>query len=240
MKILLSPAKTFAKELIKANDVPYFFSEANILMNKLKQTPKSVIQKKMKLSDNLLLDVISYIDTFGENRYQAIYTYLGQAFKAFHVKSLDDKSLAFMQDHLMILSGLYGILKPFDGISLYRLEMQDTTIDNLYSFWQPKLDYYFKTLCKDKMIVSLLSEEYLKVLPNDLNVYHIDFITIKDGMPQKRSMEVKTMRGKFARYLIEHHIQDLNHLKKIILDGYTYDQKLSSTHKLIFKKEVMK
>ena len=238
MKILLSPAKTFAKELTLANDVPYFFLEANELMNKLKQTSKSVIQKKMKLSDDLLLDVISYMDSFGKNAYQAIYTYLGQAFKAMNVKSLDDSSLSFMQDHLLILSGLYGILKPFDGISLYRLEMQDTTIGHLYTFWKPKLDHYFKTLCKDQIIISLLSEEYLKALPKNLHVYHIDFITIKDGLPQKRSMEVKTMRGKFARYLVEHKVSSLSHLKKIILDGYAYDEMLSSTHQIIFKKEV--
>jgi cytoplasmic iron level regulating protein YaaA (DUF328/UPF0246 family) len=238
MKILLSPAKTFAKELTLANDMPYFFSEANHLINRLKQTPKSVIQNKMKLSDDLLKDVLSYLDSFGIKAYKAIYTYQGQAYKSFDVKSLDEKSLSFMQDHLLILSGLYGILKPYDGISFYRLEMQDQTVENLYSFWQAKLNHYFNTFCKDEMIISLLSDEYSKALPKELPVYSIDFIMIQDNKIQKKSMELKTMRGRFARYLIEHKIKELNELNKIVLDDYTYDKDLSSPYKIIFSKEV--
>lgn len=240
MKILLSPAKTFAKDHIYANEVPYFEREAKHLHNALKKITPEYLQKQMKLSDDLLTEVLFYIKSFGKEKYQAIYTYKGQAFKSFDVLSLDQTSLTYMRDHLLILSGLYGILKPDDGISLYRLEMKDLTLGNLYTYWKPKMKSYFDSFCKGELIINLASEEYAKVLPLHMNIITIDFFEIKDGKLQKKSMAIKTMRGKFARYLIEHQIECLDHIKKIIIDGYHYHESYSHASTLVFIKEVNK
>lgn len=238
MKILLSPAKTFAKDLILANDVPYFHREAKHLNRELNKVSSEVIKRRMKLSDDLLLVVLLYIKSFGKNHYQAIYTYLGQAFKSFDVFSLDQAAKNYMNEHLLILSGLYGILKPQDGICLYRLEMQDQTITNLYDYWRPKFINYFNTFCKDEMIINLASEEYSKALPLHLKLITIDFIEMKDGVAQKRSMAIKTMRGKFASYLIKHQIEDIEVMKSIVLDGYRYNESISNANRFTYVKEV--
>lgn len=238
MKILLSPAKTFAKELILANDLPYFEHEAKHLMNALKKVPHTTIQNKMKLSDDLLIEVLFYIKSFGKTKYQAIYTYAGQAFKSFEVKTLDQDSLDYMENHLYILSGLYGILKPRDGISLYRLEMQDQTITNLYTYWKPKLKRYIHTFFQDELIINLASEEYRKALPESDHIYTIDFIEIEHEAIKRRSMTIKTMRGKFARYLITHKLTHLDQIKSIVLDDYQYDSSRSKGNTIVYVKEV--
>lgn len=238
MKILLSPAKTFAKDLILANDVPYFHLEAKHLNRELNKVSSEVIKRRMKLSDDLLLEVLLYIKSFGKNHYQAIYTYLGQAFKSFDVFSLDQAAKNYMNEHLLILSGLYGILKPQDGISLYRLEMQDQTITNLYTYWRPKFKNYFNTFCKDELIINLASEEYSKALLDHVKLLTIDFIEMKDSVAQKRSMAIKTMRGKFASYLIKHQIENIEVMKSIVLDGYRYHESYSKSDTYVYVKEV--
>ena len=238
MKIILSPAKTFHKDLLHSSDIPYFKSDANRLMRMLKKVSPDVIQSSMKLSDALIHDVVKMMREYDKLTSPAIYTYHGQAFKAFDVHSSSESDLIFMQDHLFILSGLYGIIKPFDVISLYRLEMQDHTLFSLYDYWKPKISKYLKTFCKDEIIINLASEEYSKVIPTSFKMITIDFIEMKQGNPKRISMNIKAMRGLCARYLIQNRITSIDDIKKITLNDYHFDPERSTSDIFVFKKEV--
>jgi len=238
MKMIISPAKTFNKELIHSEQEPYFIKDAKKLMKALKHVDKDQLKRSMKLSDALLHEVTSFMKQFGKQSFKAIYAYYGQAFKKFDVNTLSDDEINYMNEHLLILSGLYGILKPDDGISLYRLEMQDQTIQNLYHFWKPKINKYFKTFLKDELIIDLTSEEYQKVLPELHNIVHIDFLEIKDHQEKRISMTMKSLRGLFARKVIQEHIEDLDRLKTIEIDGFLYDPVRSDEKHMIYVKEV--
>jgi cytoplasmic iron level regulating protein YaaA (DUF328/UPF0246 family) len=238
MIILLSPAKTFSKNLIPSLVDPVFKREASVLQRALKRVPFSTIQTSMKLSDSLLEDVKTYIKHFGKESFQAISTYEGQAFKAFDVRSLDKDAYSYMQNHLYILSGMYGLLRPSDGINLYRLEMQDKTIKNLYTYWKPKIKNYLLTYHHHELFINLASKEYQMVIDDQLSYVTIHFYERHQGELKQLSMMVKTMRGLFARYLIMHQVETLDSIKQIIINDYHYDQDLSDDHNLVFIKEV--
>lgn len=237
MKMILSPAKTFAKVLTLSDNKPYFLSDAKKLMKELNRVDPIILKRSMKLSDALLDEVTSFMKQFGKKTYQAISTYDGQAFKQLNVSSLSDEDIFYMNDHLFILSGLYGLLKPDDGISLYRLEMQDRTLCNLDDFWKPKITKYLRRFAQDELIIDLTSEEYRKVLPDHANIIHIDFIEIKQGKGKRISMTMKTMRGLFARYIIQHQIEDCSSLKSISINQFSYDESRSDQNHYIYVKE---
>lgn len=237
MKIFISPAKTFTKYEMTSMIEPHFQKNAKQLMSRLKRMDATTLKKSMKLSDSLLQEVISFIKGFGHKTYQALFTYGGQAFKQLDPISLSEDDIAYANNHLYILSGLYGILKPLDGISYYRLEMQDKTVMNLYDYWKPKLNDYLLSQDDDRYI-NLASQEYSKVLPEQLNMITIDFIEQKQGIDLKQSMAIKTMRGLFARHLIMHRTEKLEDIKKIVIHDYHYDPSRSTDTYYLFKKEV--
>ncbi len=238
MIILLSPAKTFSKNLIPSSTKPIFQKEAMVLQRALKRVPFFTLKASMKLSDALLDDVKSYIRNFGKDTYQAITTYEGQAFKSLDVRSLDDKTMAYLKDHLYVLSGMYGLLRPSDGINHYRLEMQDKTIKNLYTYWKPKIKAYLLSNHKDELIVNLASKEYEMVLDSAIHYVTIHFYERKNSELKQLSMMVKTMRGLFARHLLIHQIDTIDQIKSISIHDYHYDDTLSDEKNLVFIKEV--
>lgn len=239
MKIILSPAKTFSKKQIISNQSPFFEGDAIFLMNQLKKKSRHHIQTSMKLSEKLTDQVMDDLVHFGEIKTEAIHTYEGQAFKSLDVSSLSDDDQSYMHDHLLILSGLYGILKPRDGISRYRLEMQDKTIRNLYRYWKDKVNGYLKEYAADEPIINLASEEYGKLLSPDLPIIHLSMIEVKDGKDLKQSMAVKTMRGLCTREIIKRKMKDIDELKTMMIGDYVYSKKRSTPHHFIYIKEVI-
>ena len=238
MIIILSPAKTFSKLKTTSNQVPYFQSEALSLIKSLKKKKVVEFMESMKISENLAHDVKNYYLHFEEHQLSAIHTYDGQAFKGFDVNTMSNDLLLKANDHLYILSGLYGLLKPLDQISYYRLDIKDNIVKNMYSFWKKRIEKYLNEFHHDELIVNLASSEYSRVLPKDMKMITIDFLQIQNGKHKSISMFVKKMRGMMARYLIEHDINDIEDMKKIELDGYLYNPEKSSNQVLIFSKEV--
>lgn len=238
MKIILSPAKTFSKRSEPIGTIPYFLSDAIMLNHRLSVLSKEDLKQSMHLSNNLVDLVFDYIKQFHTYQTKAIYAYDGQVFKMLDVLSLDNDTIDYMYAHVYILSGLYGILKPSDLISYYRLEMKDTTIINLYEYWKPRINHYITTEIKDDIIINLASEEYARLL-TDPRIITIDFILNKDGKKQRPAMLMKTMRGLFARHLLEKRITKLKDLKKIVINDFYYNEKLSTVHTLTFIKEIL-
>lgn len=254
MLIVLSPAKSLDYKTpvkVKTPTLPEFVSESAKLIADLKKLAPQDLAKLMGLSDQLaVLNVGRYRDwskKFTEaNSKPAIYAFDGDVYDGFDVKTLDAKTVAFAQEHIRILSGLYGALRPLDLMQAYRLEM-GTSFKNprgkdLYAFWGSRVtDSLKKLLEKDKKpaLLNLASEEYFKVLqPKDLGCPVISpvFQDGKDGKYKIISFYAKRARGLIARYVVENRIGDPADLKGFNLDGYRYYAADSKPDKPVFRR----
>ena len=254
MLIVLSPAKSLDYKTpvkVKTTTLPEFVSESAKLIADLKKLAPQDVSKLMGLSDQLaVLNVGRYRDwskKFTEaNSKPAIYAFDGDVYDGFDVRTLDAKAVAFAQEHIRILSGLYGALRPLDLMQAYRLEM-GTSFKNargkdLYAFWGGRVtDSLKKVLEKDKkpVLLNLASEEYFKVLqPKDLGCPVIApvFQDAKDGKYKIISFYAKRARGLMARYVVENRISDPADLKGFNLDGYRYYAAESKPDKPVFRR----
>jgi cytoplasmic iron level regulating protein YaaA (DUF328/UPF0246 family) len=254
MLIVLSPAKSLDYKTpvkVKAPTLPEFVSESAKLIADLKKLAPQDIAKLMGLSDQLaVLNVGRYRDwskKFTEsNSKPAIYAFDGDVYDGFDVKSLNAKAVDFAQDHIRILSGLYGALRPLDLMQAYRLEMgtafKNARGKDLYAFWGARVtDSLKKILEKDKkpVLLNLASEEYFKVLQaKDLGCPVIApvFQDAKDGKYKIISFYAKRARGLMARYVVENRISDPADLKGFNLDGYRYCAAESTAVKPVFRR----
>lgn len=234
MLIFISPAKTFSKTPQISHQKPIFYKESIVLQQKLTSLSKKQLQSKMKLSNSLTDTVYDYYQHFDHDHHEAITTYFGQVFKSLNYLRLNEQEKAYLNQHLMIISGLYGLVKPYDGIALYRLEMQDQTIKNLYDYWSPKIYQYLNQHHSNELILSLCSKEYEKVLENTPHIT-IDF----SSNDKLHSMALKTLRGHFLRALATHQVHDIESLKKLNVDGFSYHENLSTSTHLIFWRDAL-
>jgi len=254
MLIVLSPAKSLDYKTpvqVKTPTLPEFVSESAKLIADLQKLSPQDVAKLMGLSDQLAaLNVGRYRDWSkkftAENSKPAIYAFDGDVYDGFDVKTLNAKDVAFAQDHIRILSGLYGALKPLDLMQAYRLEM-GTSFKNargkdLYAFWGSRVtDSLKKVLEKQKkpVLLNLASEEYFKVLqPKELDCSVIApvFQDAKDGKYKIISFYAKRARGLMARYVVENRITDPADLKGFNVDGYKYFAAESTLEKPIFRR----
>ncbi|WP_062308852.1 peroxide stress protein YaaA [Polynucleobacter sinensis] len=254
MLIVLSPAKSLDYKTpvkVKAPTLPEFVSESAKLIADLKKLAPQEVADLMGLSDQLAaLNVGRYRDWSKkfteENSKPAIYAFDGDVYDGFDVKTLSPKALEFAQNHIRILSGLYGALRPLDLMQPYRLEMgtafKNTRGKDLYSFWGERVtDSLHKLLEKQKkpILLNLASEEYFKVLqPRKLDCPVIApvFQDTKDGKYKIISFYAKRARGLMARYVVENRITDPADLKGFNLDGYKYVASESKPEKPIFRR----
>jgi hypothetical protein len=254
MLIVLSPAKSLDYKTavqVKTPTLPEFVSESAKLIADLKKLAPQDVAKLMGLSDQLAtLNVGRYRDWSkkftAENSKPSIYAFDGDVYDGFDVKSLNAKDLAFAQDHIRILSGLYGALRPLDLMQAYRLEM-GTPLKNargkdLYAFWGSRVtDSLKKILEKQKkpVLLNLASEEYFKVLQAkdlDCPVVAPVFQDAKDGKYKIISFYAKRARGLMARYVVQNRITDPEDLKGFNLDGYKYYAAESKPGKPVFRR----
>jgi cytoplasmic iron level regulating protein YaaA (DUF328/UPF0246 family) len=254
MLIVLSPAKSLdykTSAQVKSPTLPEFVSESAKLIADLRKLSPLEVSNLMGLSDQLAaLNVGRYRDWSKkfteENSKPAIYAFNGDVYDGFDVKTLNTKALDFAQDHLRILSGLYGALRPLDLMQAYRLEM-GTSFKNprgkdLYAFWGERVtDSLKKILEKQKkpVLLNLASEEYFKVLQPkkmDCQVISPVFQDGKDGKYKIISFYAKRARGLMARYVVDNRITDPADLKGFNLDGYKYLAPESSPEKPLFRR----
>lgn len=236
MIILLSSAKTFSKVFHSFATNPIFDKDALNIATKLAGLTAPQLAKQMKLSDKLSNTVFQYYHNFNKHLTCAIFAYNGYAYRSFDVLSFKKDSLDYLKNRLYILSGLYGLVRPFDGISFYRLEMQNTTIRNLYPFWSDKINSYLKENHKDQWLINLASNEFSKIIDNTHKLLTISFYELIDNKLKINSMQVKKMRGLMARHLIVNKVDDIEGIKKIELNGYYYNKARSTKTNYIFLK----
>lgn len=240
MIILISPAKTFAKPITSFESTPIFQNEALSMISKLKKLSVSTLMSKMKISKDLAQKVKNDYMNFGKESSAAIYSYDGYAYKGFDVHHMDSNTLSYLKNHLYILSGLYGMIRPYDGISHYRLEMKDQIIKNLYHFWQPKIKSYLMENHPNELLINLSSAEYSKVIDTSLPMLTLTFYQKTDHELKALSMHVKLMRGKMANHILTHQIESPEQIKEISVDGYHYEKNLSTEQEYVFIKEITK
>jgi hypothetical protein len=248
MKIIISPAKTLNFDKIDFNTFtqPYFLDKTINIISELKKLSVQDIQKKLKINENLsILNQKRYqnFDTKNNsNSKQTIFSYDGHLFKNIDIDSLKIDDLEFLQEHLFILSTLYGVLKPFDMIMPYRLDfLTDIKVNEktLYEYWKDDITSYLNDI-DDDIIVNLASNEYFKVInTKKLNkkVINIIFKELNKGKYKTMSMSAKKMRGIFLNFIAKNRITTVSDLIDFNKEDYYFSKENSNESNLVFLKD---
>lgn len=250
MKIVISPAKSlnFEKELpTNRFSEPKFLKEATTIQKTLKKKKPKQLMELMDISDKLAelnwqrnQDWQTPFTT--ENARPAVYAFDGDVYQGLDVYTLPEDKLDVLQDKLLILSGLYGLLQPLDLMQPYRLEM-GTSLPigknkNLYEFWKKTITKQLNDeLQKDELFINLASNEYFSAV--DAKALKVPVITpefkdYKDGKLKMISFFAKKARGLMVRYIIDTNAETIDDLKAFNYEGYAFDANLSSGNKLVF------
>lgn len=252
MITILSPAKTLKMEKSLNTNLytdPIFIKEASVLIKELIKYSPPEMEGLMKINSKLAEEnFMRHIRWKKEhdlsNGMQALLAYDGAVYKGIGASDFNEQQLSFANDHLRILSGLYGALRPLDLIKPYRLEMgtklKNRRGNNLYSFWGNKLTTYLKSELhrqKDNILIDLASKEYSSVI--DFSKINAKVITpvfkeYKNGTHKGITIYTKRARGLMSRFIIENNIILPSELKEFNEEGYCYNEYLSSDVELVF------
>lgn len=256
MLLLLSPAKKLDYDTpvrTTLHTQPLFVEQAGELIEVLKKKSATQIADLMKLSDSLVqLNVQRYAawkPTFTQaNSRQAVLAFNGDVYEKLDASGLSDAKLKWAQDHVAILSGLYGVLRPLDLMQPYRLEMGTRLAtrqgNTLYDFWRPSITQYLNNRLSEMgkrkpIVLNLASEEYFKAVDTsalEATVVQCVFQDFKNGVWKIISFNAKRARGLMARYVIENKITDPEKLLAFDSEGYAYDAAISTAKKLVFRR----
>jgi hypothetical protein len=254
MLFLLSPAKALDYDT-PAGHVPHsqplFVKQAAELIGVMREKSPQQIASLMKLSDALSgLNAARYeawSPTFtASNSKQAALAFNGDAYQGLDAKTLDDSQLAWAQNHLCILSGLYGVLRPLDWMQPYRLEMGTALATargkNLYQFWGAQIADYLNARAAAEVspvIVNLASEEYFKAVDRKALKARVVACVFEEFRGDKYkiiSFTAKRARGLMARYAIENSLTTVDMLKGFEAEGYGFDAAASALDRLVFRR----
>jgi uncharacterized protein len=255
MLFLLSPAKSLDYDTPlngQPHTAPLFVKQSKELIDLLRDYSPPQIAELMDLSDKLSsLNVARYAAWSSratqKNARQAVLAFNGDVYDGLDAKTLRADDLAWAQDHVCILSGLYGVLRPLDLMQPYRLEMGTALKGphggNLYRFWGSQIADYLNTrLRKDAspVVINLASNEYFKSVDTKVlkgRVVECVFQEYKDGQYKVISFFAKKARGLMARYAIEHKLMTPEQLRHFDVDGYAYTAAESTPDRLIFRRK---
>jgi hypothetical protein len=255
MLFLLSPAKKLDYDTpvrVQAHTQPLFVSQASALIKVLKTKSAGDIAELMSLSPALSeLNVARYAawkpKFTQDNSRQAVLAFNGDVYEGLQAASLSAKQLDWAQDHVVILSGLYGALRPLDLMQPYRLEMgtalPTSKGKNLYGYWGSSISRYLNERAegeKAPVVVNLASDEYFKVVDRKVLQARVVQCVFQDWKDSWKviSFYAKRARGLMARYAIEHKVTRPEGLKGFDSDGYAFDESASTADKLVFRRKI--
>ncbi|MBI2259470.1 MAG: YaaA family protein [Flavobacteriia bacterium] len=246
VKILLSPTKNVSFHLPKFNissTEPVFLKESNYLVELLQNCNEDDFKRIFNASFSITEENSKRYKNWSKEpqKYPSCYLYKGEAFKFLDVQSFKQVELEYLQKHLFILSGLYGVLKPLDLIQAYRLEMQSKLpitfpTKNLYGFWSKKITDYMNSL-NLKTIINLASEEYFKVIDYKRLSCEVIQPVFKEYKNQKYSIVSifsKQARGEMVKFICKNKLQSVEELKLFNALSYSYDANLSDKFTWVF------
>jgi len=256
MLIVLSPAKSLDYDTpatVADHTLPQFISQSAELIEVLKPKTPAQIAELMDLSDALAtLNVARYgawsKKFTARNSKQAVLAFNGDVYEGLDAKTLSPAELAWAQEHVAILSGLYGILRPLDWMQPYRLEM-GTRLANprgkdLYAFWGDALARHINERLADDphpVLLNLASQEYFKAVRRKalaVPVVECVFEDWKGGAWKVISFHAKRARGLMARYVVQHRIKSVKDLQRFDSEGYGFDAAASTPERLVFRRKV--
>lgn len=256
MYLLLSPAKNLDEKSalpFHVNDYlsnPILIEQSIELMSTLKQKDSIDLQELMSISDKIAqLNVQrnqNWTYPFNENKKPSVYLFDGDAYKGLDAYSLNSDEILYLNKHLGILSGLYGILKPLDNILPYRLEMgtklKTPNANDLYEYWGDMITDVINERIKESgsdILINLASGEYFgAVKTNKINAQIITpkFLDYKNGQYKIISFYAKKARGMMTRFACVNNIQNPDDLKTFDMEGYYFDEQASGHDEWIFKR----
>lgn len=251
MKIIISPAKKMNTdtESLSWQTLPQFLSESEVLYHCLRQMSPEALQKLWKCNDRIAALNIKRLEHMDlrQNLTPAILAYEGIQYQYMAPNVFSDAEFAYIQEHLRILSGFYGLLRPFDGVTPYRLEMQAKLPaagkKDLYAFWHDKLagSLFSETDC----ILNLASKEYSmcisRYVPERGQFITCVFGEEQGGKIMEKGTLCKMARGEMVRWLAEHQIKEPEAVKAFSRLGYRYapDRSDAATYVFVRREEAV-
>ena len=247
MKIILSPAKKMITDTdsIAPVTLPEFIDKTTEILNWLKDRSKEELKAIWKCNDKILEQNFNRLENM--NLYQmltpAVLSYEGIAFQYMAPSVFEDMQFEYVQNHLRILSAFYGVLKPMDGVTPYRLEMQAKVgigdAKNLYDYWGERL--YRSVIDDSRVIINLASKEYSKCIekyltPKDTYIT-ISFCELSGNKLVTKGTYAKMARGEMVRFMAEREIENPAEIQKFDRLGYTFRRDLSSESEYVFERK---
>ena len=256
MITIISPAKNMKvdREGTAPCTLPFFLEEAKDIWGELRKMMPADFQILMKINDKLADDSFDRIQhmKFDMNGTSAIETYDGIQYKYMNPQTFTDEAKAFAQNHVRVLSGFYGVVRPYDSIYEYRLEMltklavhsseDEKDYKNLYDFWGRKLyDCLLDEMEGQPVILNLASDEYGKTIKKYVKVPYrmitCHFKVYSKGQYRVQATAAKMARGSMVRYICENGIDNPEDIKEFDWDGYRYEETLSGSNEYVFLKD---
>ena len=252
MLTILGPAKTINTSphgITKAYSSPAYLDQAELLVKEIRKWSLTQLKRHMQVSDKLATLTFeryaAWHKTYGpEEGQQAILAFSGEVFNGLQARSLNEKDLKFSQEHVRILSGLYGVLKPLDLILPYRLEMgtkmKNPRGNTLYEFWQSILpDRIAAETGKQHpgVLINLASNEYFKSIKPGSFPYQIITPVFKESTGsgfRNVTVYAKKARGLMLRFIIQNRINNPEYLKAFDEGGYFLNNDLSTPEEWVF------
>lgn len=253
MIILLSPAKIQNFKTQEDNRLfsqPEFIEEASYLVELMRELSPAEIGRLMEI--NAQLTHLNFDRFFQwhlpfttQNAKQAVFAFDGEVYRGLNAKTFSEDEMHYAQNHLRLLSGLYGILKPFDLMQAYRLEvsskLNNYSGNDLYPFWKEKVT---KSIVRDlrlsgkpEFLLNLSSSEYSKMIDiksAKIRMIDVEFLEYQEDNFKQIVVYTKKARGMMARYVIQHKIEEEEDLKGFNESGYWFHPQLSTKNKLVF------
>lgn len=247
MLIVISPAKKLDMDPVEGAraTTPVFQDRADELAEVAGRLSVKHLRNLMSISENLAKLNAERFSAFGEMEAKpAALAFAGDTYQGLEAGTLEPDEMAWAQDHLRILSGLYGLLRPLDAMQPYRLEMgsrlKTKRGKSLYDYWGDTISKTLNAQAKETgsdTLVNCASQEYFGAVDPGalkLNVITPTFMEDKDGTPKIVSFFAKKARGAMARYIIQHRLTDPEALKDFDTGGYRYNAELSEDGKPVF------
>lgn len=254
MQVILSPSKTqsFDTQATAKAKLPKFLAKTENLVEHLKAYSVDELASLMKISDKLALQTFKDFKNWrteyrpdSQTKFSAaIYAYQGVAFSGFELEQYSPDDLAFLDEHINILSGLYGVLSSLDLIQAYRLELglklvfeiNQKQYKNLYDYWRNDINDILAQ--KTKIIINLASLEYSKIIDKKrFKVVNIEFKINKNNKLKTVAIYAKQQRGRFTNWIVKNKIESLQELEEYHNDGFEFRGLGSSLNNLLFVKD---
>ncbi len=233
LKVILSPSKeqSYTAEPIDDMKMLPYLKKTRTLVEKIKMFSVEEIANIMGIKNGLLKNVYNTYQNFGHTGIlPAIQAYTGIAFRQIPVQSYSEEELYYLENHLRIMSAMYGILTPLTGMSAYRLDMKMKVLDeSLYAYWKNELSMPFD---KDETIINLASKEFSKLIK--MPMVTVEFKEYKNGKLKIIGTNAKKARGLMVDFMVQNRVEEVTELKMFSIEDWRFEEELSSLETMVF------